>query len=208
MSHPPIVPQTERSVNGTFDTLNSMTDTDIGKRLRELRAARGLSLSELARRAAVGKATLSEIESGRRNPTIETLYALCAPLDVPLTALLGESPGAHGAAEGGMVTVLLSTRRLPASAEHPDGATVEVFRLEFPAGAHHVSPAHGSGVREQLCVVTGVVRAGTVDEAADVAAGRCHAWTSDREHVFAAVDGPAEAVVVITSPGGVPYDQR
>ena len=184
-----------------------MKESDVGRRLRELRAARGFSLSELARRAEVGKATLSEIESGRRNPTIETLYALCAPLDVPLTALLGESPGAHGAAEGGMVTVLLSTRRLPASAEHPEGATVEVFRLEFPAGARHASPAHGLGVREQFCVVSGVVRAGTVNEATEVPAGRCHAWTSDREHVFAAVDGPAEAVVVITSPGGIPYDR-
>ena len=177
-----------------------MTDTGPGLRLRELRAARGLSLSELARRAGVGKATLSEIESGRRNPTVETLYAVCAPLDVPLTALLGETPGAHGTAAGGMVTVLLSTRRLPTDDQHPNGTLVEVFRLEFPAGAHHVSPAHGPGVREQLSVVAGSVEAGDVDAPVRVEAGRTHSWTSDGRHVFSAVDGPAEAVVVITSP--------
>ncbi|GEE02366.1 hypothetical transcriptional regulator [Gordonia spumicola] len=179
---------------------------DVGRRLRELRAARSLTLSELARRAGVGKGTLSEIEGGRRNPTIETLYALCAPLDVPLTALLGESPGAHGAAAGGMLTVLLSMRRLPPSSDHPRGAVVEVFRLEFPAGAHHVAPAHGPGVREQLSVVAGTVRAGAVDEPFDVRAGSTHAWTSDGDHVYEAVDGPAEAVVVITSPTALRTD--
>ncbi|EGD55596.1 helix-turn-helix domain-containing protein [Gordonia neofelifaecis] len=170
-----------------------MNDLGIGDRLRELRAARGLSLSELARRADIGKATLSEIESGRRNPNIETLYALCAPLDVPLTGMLGETPGTHGTAAGGMVTVLLSTRHLPAE-------TVEVFRLEFPAGAHHVSPAHGAGVREQLAVVAGTLTVGTADAPTIVHRGDCHAWTSDTDHVFSAPDGPAEAIVVISTP--------
>src|SRR6185369_8292111 len=71
----------------------------VGARIRELRAARGWSLSSLAERAGVGKATLSEIESGQRNPTLETLYAIAAPLRVGLSALLAEPPEApsvHG----------------------------------------------------------------------------------------------------------------
>ncbi|HEY9293380.1 MAG TPA: helix-turn-helix transcriptional regulator, partial [Microlunatus sp.] len=48
----------------------------VGRRLREVRVSRGLSLSELARQAGIGKGSLSEIETGRRNPTLETLYAL------------------------------------------------------------------------------------------------------------------------------------
>src|SRR5918995_6173421 len=48
---------------------------DVGQRVRELRERRGLSLSELARRAAVGKATLSGLEAGTRNPPLETLQA-------------------------------------------------------------------------------------------------------------------------------------
>ena len=170
-----------------------MITLDLGNRLSELRHSRGLSLSELARRANVGKATLSEIENGTRNPTVETLYSLCAPLDVPLTALLGETPGVHGVAAGGMTTVLLSIRRLA-------DATVEVFRLEFPADSEHISPAHGPGVQEQLAVVSGTLKVGTVDAPAIVPEGGVHAWVSDRDHVFAAVDGPAEAVVVITTP--------
>ena len=56
-----------------------MSLINLGARLRELRVERGMSLSELARRAGVGKGSLSEIESGRRNPTVETLYSICGP---------------------------------------------------------------------------------------------------------------------------------
>ncbi|TRW80302.1 helix-turn-helix transcriptional regulator [Mycolicibacterium sp. 018/SC-01/001] len=169
-----------------------MNTADVGRRLRELRSERGLTLSELARRAGVGKGSLSEIEAGKRNPTIETLYALCAPLEVPLTALVGEAPGARSAADGGMRTVLLSVRHLPR-------VTVEVFRLEFPVGAEHVSPSHGAGTREHLTVVDGRVLAGPLGEEALIEEGETLSWSSDRRHRFAAVDGAAEAVVVITT---------
>ncbi|MCM2416499.1 helix-turn-helix transcriptional regulator [Streptomyces sp. RKAG290] len=53
---------------------------DLGRRLRALRQEQGLSLSELSRRSRVGKGTLSELESGQRNPTLETLYALTTAL--------------------------------------------------------------------------------------------------------------------------------
>ncbi len=172
-----------------------MNAEDIGRQLRELRVERGLSLSELARRAKVGKGSLSEIETGKRNPTIETLYALCAPLDVPLTALVGEAPGVHSAAAGGMRAVLLSVRNLPR-------LTVEVFRLEFPAGAEHVSPSHGAGAREHLTVVAGRILAGPIGEETVLEEGTAHSWTSDRRHRYATVDGAAEAVVVITTPVG------
>ncbi len=55
----------------------------VGRRVRELRIERRLSLSEPARRSGVGKATLSELESGRRNPALETMYALTTALETP-----------------------------------------------------------------------------------------------------------------------------
>ena len=60
----------------------------VGRRVRALREDRGLSLSALARLAGVGKATLSGLENGTRNPTLETLYAITAQLGVPLAAVL------------------------------------------------------------------------------------------------------------------------
>ena len=77
-----------------------------GARIRQLRTERGLSLSALAAAAGIGKGTLSELEGGRRNPTLETLYAVAGPLGVPLAALLEDHDGATVADEA------LTARRL------------------------------------------------------------------------------------------------
>lgn len=164
---------------------------EIGRRVRALRAERGLSLSELARRSSVGKGSLSEIETGQRNPTIETLYALCAPLGVAMSALIGTLQ--VRTSSGGMVSTTLDVRELPDS-------TVEVFRLQYEAGAEHTSPAHVAGVTEHLTVVAGRLRVGPVDAMRTVGAGESTSWKSDRPHRYSATGGAAEAVVVIVTP--------
>src|SRR4051794_28965270 len=63
----------------------------VAANLRRLRVAARTSLSELSRTTGVGKATLSAIENGRGNPTVETLAALAAALGVPVVDLL-EAP--------------------------------------------------------------------------------------------------------------------
>jgi transcriptional regulator with XRE-family HTH domain len=165
----------------------------VGARIRELRAARGWSLSSLAERAGVGKATLSEIESGQRNPTLETLYAIAAPLRVGLSALLAEpaqAPSVHGdAVDGTLVAV------------HRDPTVVtEIYRLRIRPGHGQVSPAHGLGVIEHLLVTAGVVRVGPVGAMVEVAAGADHTWESDGPHGYQAIGGVAEAVLVIRHP--------
>jgi transcriptional regulator with XRE-family HTH domain len=49
-----------------------------------------MSLGELARRSGVSKQTLSKIEQGEGNPTVETLSLLGAALDVSARRLLTE----------------------------------------------------------------------------------------------------------------------
>jgi len=44
--------------------------------IKRERLAAGLSLTELAKRAGVAKSTLSQLESGIGNPSIETLWSL------------------------------------------------------------------------------------------------------------------------------------
>lgn len=108
---------------------------DVGARVRALRTERGLSLSELARRAAVGKATLSGLEAGTRNPTLDTLYALTTALGLPLTALVaGPGPVRGAAAELELLRVF------------DDAAAVyELYRMHLPVGGEQRSPAHHAG---------------------------------------------------------------
>src|SRR6266700_6065272 len=72
---------------------------EVGRRIRGLRLLHGLTLSELAVRAGVGKATLSGLEAGTRNPTVETLYAVTGQLNVPLAAVLTDLGAGAGKAE-------------------------------------------------------------------------------------------------------------
>ncbi|MEV5569895.1 XRE family transcriptional regulator [Spirillospora sp. NPDC052269] len=60
----------------------------LAENLRRARAERGLSLSELSRRSKIGKATLSQLEAGAGNPTIETVFSLSRALEVPISDLL------------------------------------------------------------------------------------------------------------------------
>ncbi|WP_159079688.1 helix-turn-helix domain-containing protein, partial [Klebsiella aerogenes] len=60
----------------------------IAKSLVRERLRTGLSLAEIARRAGIAKSTLSQLESGNGNPSLETLWALCVALDIPFARLL------------------------------------------------------------------------------------------------------------------------
>lgn len=60
--------------------------------LKRSRTQRELSLSELSRRSGIGKATLSQLESGTGNPTIETVFSLSRVLGVAITDLLDNAP--------------------------------------------------------------------------------------------------------------------
>ncbi len=61
---------------------------EMGERLREARRARNLSLRVLAERLGVSPSLISQIETGRANPSVSTLYAIAAELDVSLDELL------------------------------------------------------------------------------------------------------------------------
>ena len=73
----------------TNATRNGRPDyPEMGEHLREARRARGLSLRALADRLGVSPSLISQIETGRANPSVSTLYAIAAELDVSLDELL------------------------------------------------------------------------------------------------------------------------
>lgn len=60
----------------------------IARSLVRERQRTGLSLAEIARRAGIAKSTLSQLEAGNGNPSLETLWSLCVALDIPFARLL------------------------------------------------------------------------------------------------------------------------
>src|ERR1700761_9413188 len=62
-------------------------DSQIGQRIRDLRAERNLTLDALAHRAEVSRAMLSRIERGESSPTAQLLNKVCGGLGVTLSTL-------------------------------------------------------------------------------------------------------------------------
>jgi transcriptional regulator with XRE-family HTH domain len=60
----------------------------IGDRLRQARQARGLSLRRLAEVLGVSPSLISQVETGRAKPSVNTLYALATELGISLDVLL------------------------------------------------------------------------------------------------------------------------
>jgi transcriptional regulator with XRE-family HTH domain len=60
----------------------------LGRRLSELREKHGLSQTQLADMAGIGRAHLSQIENGAVAARIDTLYAIARVLDMTLSDLL------------------------------------------------------------------------------------------------------------------------
>ncbi|RZU72704.1 XRE family transcriptional regulator [Micromonospora kangleipakensis] len=168
----------------------------VGLRVRALREERGMSLSTLARRAGVGKATLSGLENGTRNPTLETLYAVTAQLGVPLTAVLSgptETPTVRGAAVSATLLEVFTD----------SDATYELYRMRVAPGPGQLSPAHQAGVTEHVTVFAGMLRAGPVDAPLTATAGGHLRWASDVPHSYAAVgDEEVWASLLLRYPRG------
>ena len=62
---------------------------EVGLMLRQLRKEKGLTIEELASLSEISGITISNIENGRSNPTLNSLWKLAEALNVPLSKLLG-----------------------------------------------------------------------------------------------------------------------
>jgi transcriptional regulator with XRE-family HTH domain len=66
----------------------SHTPNQMGRRLKRLRMAQGLSQYALAKKAGVSRDYLRTLEAGESDPTVGMLTKLARALGVPVTELL------------------------------------------------------------------------------------------------------------------------
>jgi transcriptional regulator with XRE-family HTH domain len=62
------------------------TETIVGRRLRELRTERGLSIRALAKQSGLNVNTLSSIENDKTSPSVSTLQQVATALKLPINA--------------------------------------------------------------------------------------------------------------------------
>lgn len=64
----------------------------VGAKMRAMRLKRKVSLRALARLVNVTPSLISQIETGKINPSVSSLYAISMALDVPMDSFFGSSP--------------------------------------------------------------------------------------------------------------------
>ncbi len=125
----------------------------IAKSLVRERARTGLSLAEVARRAGIAKSTLSQLESGNGNPSLETLWSLCVALDIPFARLLEPQVNKTQVirrGEGTKVVAEQANYQAILLAACPPGARRDIYLLLTQPGADRISHPHPPGSVEHI----------------------------------------------------------
>ncbi len=167
--------------------------------VRRLRIENGLSLSELARASGVSKGTLSRLETGSRNSTINTLIALANSLNVTVDDILSDEfsglqvirPSEENWVRGSTLGVRLLDHL-------PGRSLVDVYEATFTGGMRREAEGHGVGILEHLFLTTGRLLVGPVGEAVELEAGDFVRFPADRPHIYEAIDGDAQAVLLLS----------
>ena len=165
-------------------------------RLRSLRTTLGLSLDELAARTNLSPSTISRVETGKRTISLDVLLPLATALQVDLDALLDVRSDDDVVirpvpnCSGERTTWMLS---------RPTASTVAVkVRIEptRDTAGQRVHPG-----RDWFFVISGQVRLSLGEREITVQAGESAEFATMTPHALAAVDGPAELIMIFDRDG-------
>ena len=170
----------------------------VGARVRELREQRGVSLNALSRTTGLGKGTLSELEAGRRNPTLSTLFAITTALELPFSAALPSATtvGAEGETiRGDAIEATLVDRFTDLT------TTSELYRVTIRQGREQDSEPHAAGVTEHWIVYAGTVELGPRETVTSLAPGESTSFVADVPHRYHVVgDEDVAAALLVRYP--------
>lgn len=160
----------------------------VADNLRRLRKQRELSLDDLASRSGVSRASLSQIETCKTNPTIAILWKIAAGLGVPFAALLGEASveRVRTLRKGDAQVLRSADGRMESRPLMPAGASPQVECYELRLAPRGVAPseAHAKGTAECLIVLTGILRLHVADQVHELAAGDSVYFEADVPHAY------------------------
>jgi transcriptional regulator with XRE-family HTH domain len=158
--------------------------TRLGRNLRQLREARGLTQEQMARLAGLPRATWGHLESGSANPTLAVLHKAAAALQVPLEELMAPARSLGRF----YPKAALSLRRQGDGAVRkllPDPIPGVLFdRMEIPAGGRIPGVPHMPGTREYLTCEAGQIVLSVSGESFTLGPGEVVVFRGDQRHSY------------------------
>jgi transcriptional regulator with XRE-family HTH domain len=161
---------------------------------------RGVSLSEIARQAGLAKGTLSKLELGVGNPTIDTLYAIADVLEVSVSQLVSRRTS-HVAVERAKDAHWTGSEGLEARPlSHVFGAgLIETYELRLSSIRREAEP-HPPGTLEHVFVISGKALLGPLSAPETLSRGDSIRFPGDEPHVYESLRGRAHLHLVMSIP--------
>lgn len=161
----------------------------IGTRLRQARGRAGLTLEELGTQTQISTSTLSRIESGVRQPNLETLVPICRALGIhidPLLAPPAQDPRVELPAirHEGMILKPLTPAHFP----------VRAVQITYPVQRTRPAPRTHEG-REWLVVTSGELTLELAGAEYALGSGQAAEFDTSIPHALWSI-GPEPAVAV------------
>src|SRR5918998_854123 len=181
-----------RSAEGEPDAGVDAFVRAVAANVRALRLQAGYTLADLADAAGLGKSTLAQLESGKANPSVETLWAIAAALQVPFARIVEEERPSLRVVRARDVPAMRSEEtpgwagRLLATSQRR--GTFDLYSLDLDAGGVRHAESHHAGVVEHLVVVEGRMRVGPQHSPVELEAGDLVTFSADVPHVYEAIE--------------------
>lgn len=167
--------------------------------LKRERTRAGLSIAELARRAGIGKSTLSQLESGDGNPSVETLWALSTALGLQVSALLDiptRSVEVIRAGDGPVISAAAADYSATLLSTASPGSRRDLYVIRAEPGSVRESAAHTRGIVEHVVISSGRALIGPVGSVVELGPGDYASYPGDVDHVFEALEPGTVAVML------------
>lgn len=178
---------------------------NLGKKLRRMRQARGLTAVELAKRSRVTTGFISQLEHSRTVPSLQTLQRVAAVLNVPLTYFLidealqpqvvrqRERHIIHLGQDGARVSLLS-----PLPPQH-----LELALLELPCGAVSWSTIRLQAGQQCHLVLQGTVRADYGDNTYRLAEGDSILWDGTMPYCLKNIGNNEAQLLIAMAPASL-----
>ncbi|WCN11339.1 helix-turn-helix domain-containing protein [Marinomonas mediterranea] len=169
----------------------------ISRSLQRERTKKGYSINELSKLAKVAKSTLSQIEAGSGNPSIETVWALSTALNVPFSALMAPHEPEVQVIRNGEGLAIQSDQadyKAVLLSSCPPSARRDLYLTTVQPGEVRHSKPHSDGVREHVVIAQGRAMVGLVDDPVELLQGDYICYPGDQAHVFEALEPDTMAI--------------
>jgi transcriptional regulator with XRE-family HTH domain len=179
----------------------SQPSSPLANNIRKWRERRGMSVSALAREAGISKSTVSELERGNGNPSLDTLWALAKTLHVSLGGLFIGQAGVGETEFKRLVEAPVIAREGDAfiaqlMAGWRNSGEVEVSIVTLAPNAHRDSRGNAPGVIERVICVDGLVEVGPDGASVLLEAGDMLTFRADQAHRYHARENGGRLVVI------------